>query len=454
MATLMTGISGIRGVIGDGLSPDVVARYGAAFGTFMKGGKIVVGGDTRPSGDMVRNALFAGLVGSGCNVIDLGLATTPTIELMIEHLEASGGVCVTASHNPITWNAMKFLDSRGRFLGPEDGATVNRIFDENTIEYTDVSHLGKIQEYEGGGVDYHIKQVLNSEFVDVSAIRRRQFRVGVDAVNSVGNLIMPNLLHELGCDVRRVHGDLSGDFGREAEPTPKNLVDLGELVSNEGMDIGLALDPDGDRLAIVNEQGEPIGEELTVALAVKHVLELKKGPVVCNLSTSRASQDIAREAGVEFYRTPVGEAHVALEMDRTGAIIGGEGNGGVMLPDVHANRDAMVGTALILSHLANNSEPLSMLVSRLPKYTMLKRKVQRGDLKIEELEGRLRGAFGDGAAYDLRDGVHVDMERGWVHVRPSNTEPIVRVFAEAKQREVAEELAALAADALKGEETA
>ncbi|MBS1260907.1 MAG: Phosphoglucosamine mutase [Calditrichaeota bacterium] len=452
MPTLMTGIAGIRGVIGDGLSPEVVARYGAAFGTFLKGGKVVVGGDTRQSRHMVRSALFAGLTATGCEVIDLNLATTPTVELMVAHLGAAGGVCVTASHNPVAWNAMKFLDQRGRFLGPEQGSEVNRIFEEGTFDYADTQHLGKVIVRKNGGVDYHIKAVLDNEFIDVSAIRRNQFRVALDGVNSVGNLIVPNLLHDLGCDLRKVHGDLSGEFGREAEPVPENLGDLCELVNSEGMDIGFALDPDGDRLAIVNENGQPIGEELTLALAVKHVLALRKGPVVINFSTSRATEEIARAAGVDVYRTPVGEAHVAAEMDRVGAIVGGEGNGGVMLPAVHANRDALVGIGLVLSMLATNGEPLSVLVSRLPQYSLIKRKAPAAGLNPGGIRERIRGAFPDPQGVDERDGIRVDLEHAWVHVRPSNTEPIVRIFAEAKSKQAAHELAERAIAAVKGEE--
>lgn len=447
----MTGIAGIRGVVGDGLSPDVIARYGAAFGTYLKGGTVVVGGDTRPSRYMVRNALFAGLTSAGCNVIDLGLATTPTIELMVEHLEAAGGVCVTASHNPIAWNAMKFLDDRGRFLGPEAGAEVNRMFQEGDFEYVDTLHLGRVREHENGGIDHHIKLVLDSDYVDVSAIRRAQFRVGFDGINSVGNLIVPNLLHDLGCDVRKVHGDLSGEFGREAEPMPENLGDLSNLVTDEGMDIGFALDPDGDRLAIVNENGQPIGEELTVALCAKHVLAMKKGPVVLNLSTSRAAEDVATAAGVETFRTPVGEAHVAAEMDRVGAIVGGEGNGGVMLPELHANRDAMIGIAIVLSMLATSGEPLSMLVSRLPQYTLVKRKAPVAGIEFDTVMDRLRGEFSTATREDTRDGIRIDLEEGWVHVRPSNTEPIVRIFSEAATRQGAQELAERATSAVKGD---
>ena len=452
MPTLMTGIAGIRGVIGDGMSPDVVARYGAAFGTYLKGGKVVVGSDTRQSRHMVRSALFSGLMATGCEVIDLDLATTPTIELMVERLEAQGGVCVTASHNPGSWNAMKFLDHRGRFLSPEAGAEVNRIFEEGTFEYVDTPHLGKVKKHEDSGVDFHIKTILDAPFIDVSAIRRSQFKVAVDGVNSVGNLIMPNLLHDLGCDVRKVHGDLSGEFGREAEPIPDHLHDLSDLVVNEGMDIGFALDPDGDRLAIVNENGQPIGEELTLSLAVKHVLTIEKGPVVINLSTSRATEDVAHNAGVPVHRTPVGEAHVAAKMDEVNAIVGGEGNGGVMLPAVHANRDAMVGMALVLSMLAVQGGPLSVLVSRLPQYTLIKRRLPADNMDRSMMQAALEQAFPDSRYVDTRDGVWIDLEQGWVHVRPSNTEPIFRIFAEAKSKQDAQKLADRAATALQGDE--
>lgn len=449
MSKLMTGVAGIRGVVGAGLSPEVITRYGAAFGTYLKGGTVVVGGDTRPSRHMVRSALFAGLMSTGCKVIDLDLATTPTVELMVEHLEAAGGICVTASHNPIGWNALKFLDHRGRFLGPEEGAEVNRIFRENDFAYVSTQHLGSVT-VEEESVDVHIQKVLEHSLVDVSAIRRQQFRVAVDSVNSVGNLIMPNLLHELGCDVVKLNSDLSGEFGREAEPLPENLADLCELVTTEGSDIGLALDPDGDRLAIVDEQGNPIGEENTLVLAVKYVLDNHPGSVVVNLSTSRAVEDLAKAAGVPFHRTPVGEAHVARAMDEYDAVIGGEGNGGVMLPSVHTGRDAMVGTALVLALLASESQPLSVLLSRLPKYVMIKRKAPAEGVDASSLMPRLTAEFGENAHFDDRDGVRVDLEEGWAHVRLSNTEPIVRIFSEAKDRETAENLADRAAKAMEG----
>ncbi len=449
MGKLMTGVAGVRGVVGDGLTPEVIARYGAAFGTYLQGGRVVVGGDTRPSRHMVRSALFSGLLATGCEVIDLDLATTPTIEVMVEHLGASGGVCVTASHNPIGWNALKFLDRNGHFLGPEEGEEVNRIYREGSYRYVGTANLGRIHPQPGGGVDEHIRRILESPLVNVAAIRRRQFRVAVDAINSVGNLIMPSLLQELGCDVRKVNGDLSGEFGREAEPLPENLEDLCNLVGDEGTDIGLALDPDGDRLALIDEQGNPIGEELTLALAVKYVLSQQPGPVVCNLSTTRTVEDLAKAAGVPFSRTPVGEAHVAREMERVGAVIGGEGNGGVMLAGVHAGRDAMVGTALVLSLLAEEEQPLSHIVSRLPLYAMVKRKTPVEGMDSGRIESALRAAFGENAACDTRDGVRVDLEGGWVHVRPSNTEPIVRIFAEAKTKQGANELADQAAASLR-----
>ncbi len=446
----MTGVAGIRGIIGDGLYPDVVARYGAAFGTYLNGGKVVVGGDTRPSRHMVRSALFAGLTSTGCDIIDLDLATTPTVEIMVEKLEAKGGVCITASHNPIGWNALKFLDKRGRFLGPDAGGEVNRIFNESEFKYVGTTRLGRVQPFDGGGADEHIRKVLEHPLIDVPLIRRCQYRVAIDAINSVGNLIMPNLLQELGCDVIKINSDLSGEFGREAEPLPENLTDLCNLVLDEGADIGFALDPDGDRLAIVNEQGIPIGEEYTVALATKYVLEDNPGPVVINLSTSRAAEDIAKSANVQCVRTPVGEAHVAAAMDEFEAVIGGEGNGGVMFPSIHTGRDAMVGAALALAMLAREGVPLSVVLSRLPEYSVVKRRAPAEGVEPAMIEPLLRKQFSDDAKYDTRDGVRVDMEEGWVHVRLSNTEPIVRLFAEAKTKNDAAHLANRAVEALEG----
>lgn len=440
MAKLMTGVSGVRGVIGEGLSPDVISRYGAAFGTFIGGGTIVVGSDARPSRKMVRSALFAGLMSAGCKVIDLGMATTPTIEMMVEKLSANGGICVTASHNPISWNALKFLDSRGRFLDLEQGREVNRIFREDSIQYVETGQLGEVTEVTGS-VDYHIRKILEHPLIDIAAIRRAQFRVAIDCVNSVGNLIMPNLLHELGCDVVKINSDVSGNFARIAEPLPENLSDLGQLIVDEGADIGFALDPDGDRLAIVDEQGHPIGEEYTLALVTKFILERTPGPVVCNLSTSRVIDDLATSYQVECFRTPVGEAHVAKKMDEVKAVIGGEGNGGVMLPCVHTGRDAMVGTALVLSLLAAKSEPLSYIFSRLPQYVIIKRRLNAEGIDLANLLQSLEQHFGERGKYNTTDGVRVDVKEGWVHVRPSNTEPIIRLYCEAATADDAEKLA-------------
>ncbi|MDP8205133.1 MAG: phosphoglucosamine mutase [Candidatus Electryonea clarkiae] len=451
MSKIMAGIAGIRGVVGDGFSPDLIAKYGAAFGTFLQGGKVVVGGDTRASRHMVRSALFSGLNATGCDIIDLGLATTPTIEIMVKELGAAGGVCITASHNPVSWNAMKFLDRKGHFLGTEEGGEVNRIYNEKDFDFVGTARLGKVTAFEGSGLDEHIRLILEHPLIDVAAIRKSQFRVAIDAVNSVGNLIMPVLLQELGCDVVKINGDLSGEFGRGAEPVPGNLSDLSDLVVNEGADIGLALDPDGDRLAIVNEQGTPIGEESTLALAVKYVLSHESGPVVVNLSTSRAVEDLAKDAGVDFYRTPVGEAHVATQMEKTGAIIGGEGNGGVMLASIHSGRDAMVGTALILTLLAEEGDPISFIHSRLPRYKIVKRSSPAANLDRDSMKSKLQAEFGDDVKYDNRDGVRIDLPKGWVQVRLSNTEPIARLFAEASTTEKANALADRAENAISGD---
>jgi phosphomannomutase len=331
----------------------------------------------------------------------------------------------------------------------DEGDEVNRIFRDGNPEYVISKQLGTVEEFTGGA-DEHIKRILEHPLVDISSIRRRQFRVAVDGINSVGNLIIPDLLHELGCDVVKINDDLSGEFTRGAEPLPENLADLCELVVDEGADFGIALDPDGDRLAIVNEEGNPIGEEYTLALVTKYVLSIKPGPVVINLSTTRAIEDIAVAASVPCFRTPVGEAHVAAEMDKQNAVIGGEGNGGVMLADIHAGRDAMVGTSLILALLASEGSPMSVIHSRLPQYEMVKRKTPVEGFNINDLESLLYNAFGETASYDTQDGVRVDIDEGWVHIRSSNTEPIVRIFAEAKTISVANQLADRATEALAG----
>lgn len=430
----MVSISGIRGIVGDGLSPEAVVRYSAAFGTYCGGGTVVVGRDTRPTGRMVRQAVLAGLTATGCDVVDVGVVPTPTVAVMVEELGAAGGVCITASHNPIQWNALKFFHSDGLFLDPEQSARHLAIAEAGP-RYADWSAMGRVRENDGASAT-HVKRILDLGLLDVPALRKRNFRVAVDCVNGAGRLLIPHLLQELGCDVVKLGVEESGLFSRGPEPSPENLGALCETLKGGGFDLGFAVDPDADRLAIVDGKGLPLGEELTLALAARFVLRHEKSPVVANVSSSQILDDVCREAGVELHRTRVGEINVSVKMRETGSAIGGEGNGGVILRDLHLGRDAPVGVALILQYLLETGSRVRLLREQLPTHSMVKDKIELGGaLRAADALDRAREAFA-GERVDETDGLKFLLEAGgapaWVQLRASNTEPILRIFSEAK----------------------
>lgn len=435
---MMEGVAGVRGIIGGGLSPEIACRYAAAYGTMIGGGEVVVGMDGRPSGPMFFDAVSAGLQSVGCSVLDIGIVPTPTIQIVISQRGSQGGIAITASHNPQMWNALKFFSTSSLFLDESEGKLLRETLHSGKFNYAEWDHLGEKNSYDKA-IDDHIKIILSIPYLDLAAIRRREFKVAIDCVNSSGSLIMPELLNELGCTVFKVNCEPTGIFPRGAEPLPENLDDLSALVQETGADLGAALDPDGDRLALVDENGLPIGEEYSLVIAADFMLREKPGPIVANVSTTRALDDIAAKHGVEVHRTKVGEVHVAKKMASVGAVIGGEGNGGVILPEAHLGRDAPVGVALTLQYLARCEKPLSELVADLPRYYIIKDKVQ--------LEGLERGNVYDhienmmsGVEIDRTDGLKVVYPRSWVQVRASNTEPIIRIFAEANNKETAEKL--------------
>ena len=443
--TLMVGVSGVRGIVGKDLTEDVVARYGAAFGQWAKG-LVVVGRDARESGPAFERAVTDGLASAGCAVVTVGVAPTPTIQLAVEHHGARGGIAITASHNPIEWNALKFIGPDGIFL---DGADGKRVQD---LARQDGGGRGKTGEVttDGGAIERHLAAVLRLAAVDVEGIRQRGFAVALDAVRGAGGPAMRTLLERLGCRVTGINLETDGRFPRAPEPVPENLSELASLVRRSGADVGIAVDPDVDRLAIVDETGVPIGEDYTLAFAVRAVLGTAtegrkdgmgmKGEsgipvrsfrrsVVCNLSTSLVVEDAARACGAEIVRTPVGEAHVARAIVRLGAVIGGEGNGGVMYPALHVGRDAPVAAALLLTLLAREKRRVSQLVAAAPRYVIVKAKVARGPA-LEPTYAALRRRFVD-AEVDTQDGLRLAWPNRWLHVRPSNTEPIIRLIAEA-----------------------
>jgi phosphomannomutase len=443
--TLMVSVAGVRGLVGTDLTPEVVARWAAAFGTWAKDGRravrIVVGRDARTSGPMFVAAATSGLVSVGCDVIDVGLVATPTVQLAVEHHRAAGGIILTASHNPIEWNALKFVGPDGIFLDSLAGTRVRELAAGNSLPRAKYNAIGGV-EADSDAISRHLAAVLALRGVDVRAIKRRRFRVALDTVRGAGGAIMPELLQRLGCRVTAINLETDGLFPRPPEPVPENLKALGALVRRSKADVGIAVDPDVDRLAIVDEKGRPIGEDYTLAFAIRAVLGKRATGhakrVVCNLSTSLVVEDAAKDAGATVVRAAVGEAHVARKIIELKAAIGGEGNGGVMYPALHVGRDAPVAGALLLGLLARERVTVSELVASHPRYTIVKAKVPRGP-RLEPVYDGLRRVFAD-AAVDTQDGLRLAWPDRWLHVRPSGTEPIIRLIAEAPTSADAERL--------------
>ena len=462
---LMLSISGLRGVIGQSLTPEVAARYAAAIGQWLRGSsgkdspRVVVGRDSRPSGEMIEAATVAGLAAMGCQVTILGIATTPGVAIMVEQLRADGGVVITASHNPIIWNGIKTLRHDGVAPPPGEAKQIIERFKNDDLKYADVDGLYPVGRNDTV-VAVHTNRVL--PHVDAATIRRRRPRVVLDSVHGAGGPETARLLGELGADVIHLYADPTGHFPHAAEPTAENLPSLGDAVREHGADVGFAQDPDADRLAIIDETGRYIGEEYTLALCAMHVLERAEGVgpraeengtgrsstlspqpsiVVANLSTSRMIDDIASRFGAVCLRTAVGEANVADAMRRQGAVIGGEGNGGVILPAVTYVRDSLVGIGLVLELIASREKPLSQIVAEIPGYAILKDKLPIEPGMAERAIERLGQSF-RGERIDLQDGIRIDFdaEKRWVHLRPSNTEPILRIIAEAATESAAREL--------------
>lgn len=451
---LMVSVSGFRGKVGRPLTPELVTFLAAAFGGFLRktgaGSLVLLGRDSRTSGAMLALSATAGLQSVGCDVVDLGLVPTPTLLLAVEEAGAAGGIGVTASHNPGEWNALKFASGEGIFLDAGAmGAFQEFLLREEPVRAS-WREIGSV-ERDSGAVDRHLDRILTLPFLDLPALKDRGFRVALDCVHGAGGVIMPHLLEALGCEVMGLCIEPHGRFPRDPEPTAGNLADLGQMVRDTGADLGMAVDPDVDRLSLVEESGTPLGEDLTLALASAAVLKRNTGVVVTNLSTSQVVEDVARRYGGSLVRAPVGEIHVARRMQQEKAVVGGEGNGGVILPDLHFTRDAPLGAALILQHLLDEGCGLREAASRWPAYVIKKRKAT---FPREALGGAYEALEADLApsGSDRTDGLRMTWRReeAWLHVRASGTEPVVRLIAEAPSGKVVDSLLERATEILSG----
>ncbi len=429
--TLKISISGVRGVVGESLTPTLLVRFAQAFGTYTGPGTICVGRDTRTSGEMVRQAVVAGLLSSGCRVVDLGVCPVPTVQLMVRLLRARGGICITASHNPAEWNALKFIDSAGLFLGAGQARQLLDIYHQGEYRKVAGAEMRAVEPLDGA-IDLHVKAILDALGPLPGGARR--LRVAVDSCNGAGSVVAPRLLEALGVEVFPVNVTPDGTFPRGAEPVPENLFELCRVVRESGADVGFAQDMDADRLAVVDERGVPIGEEYTLVLAARYVLGREPGPLVANLATTSALDALAARFDCPVYRSKIGEANVAEEMLRRRAVVGGEGNGGVIYPRINFARDSLVGMALVLHLLAETGATVSELLTELPPSFMVKEKMACRSDRIRAALKAVSEAYA-GRPLDSRDGVKVTTDEGWFLVRGSNTEPIIRLVAEGPTEE-------------------
>lgn len=448
--TLIKSISGIRGTIGgksgNSFSPPDIVKYSSAYGEWVKMNsknkkiKIVIGRDARISGDNVNKLVSGSLVALGIDIVDIGLATTPTVEIAVSELKADGGIIISASHNPKQWNALKLLDSSGEFISAKDGNEILKIAENEEFDYADVDNMGEIHK-DSTLNNIHINRIIDLKLVDKEAIKNAKLKVIIDCVNSVGGLIIPDLLAALGVeDIVELYCDPTGDFPHNPEPLPENLSNISQAITSHKADVGFVVDPDVDRLAVINEDGSMFGEEYTLVSVADYVLKNRKGNSVSNLSSTRALREITEKRGGAYYASAVGEVNVIAEMKRRNAVIGGEGNGGVIYPELHYGRDALVGIALFLSNLAISGKKCSELRAEYPGYFISKKKIDLvSGIEINKIFESLKNEYADYQIYDI-DGLKIEFDKEWVHVRTSNTEPIMRIYAESKTPESAEKL--------------
>ena len=448
--SLIKSISGIRGTIGgkvdENLTPIDTVKFAAAYGSWLKEQvgkehvKVVIGRDARISGEMIQNLVQYTLIGLGIDVVNIGLSTTPTVEVAVPLEKANGGIILTASHNPKEWNALKLLNDKGEFVSDQDGKAILRIAQENDFSFATVDHLGKLT-HDDRYIDLHIEEVLALPLVTPEAIQKKKFRVVVDAVNSTGGIAIPRLLERLGVEVVKLYCEPNGHFPHNPEPLREHLGDICKKVVDEKADFGIVVDPDVDRLAFITDQGEMFGEEYTLVACADYVLSKAKGNVVSNLSSSRALRDIAQKYGVTYSAAAVGEVNVVTEMKRVEAIIGGEGNGGIIYPELHYGRDALVGVALFLSLLAERGGSVQQLRESYPAYFMSKNKIQLTEqINPDQILKTMEQKYAHEQTTTI-DGLKIDFADSWVHLRKSNTEPIIRIYTEGKSQKEADDLA-------------
>ncbi|WP_427874524.1 phosphoglucosamine mutase [Flavobacterium sp. MMS24-S5] len=456
--TLIKSISGIRGTIGgkveDNLTPVDAVKFASAYGTFLKNNiakdklTVVIGRDARISGPMIHNLVVNTLIGLGIDVIDLGLSTTPTVEVAVPLEKADGGIILTASHNPKQWNALKLLNAKGEFLSGADGAKILEIAEAEAFDFSDVDSLGEIISNDAY-MDIHIDEVLNLPLVDIEAVKEAKFKVVVDGVNSSGGIIIPKLLKLMGVEVVELYCEPNGHFPHNPEPLKEHLTDISELVVKEKADFGIVVDPDVDRLAFISEDGEMFGEEYTLVACADYVLSKTPGNTVSNMSSSRALRDVTKAHGGSYEASAVGEVNVVELMKKNNAIIGGEGNGGIIYPELHYGRDSLVGVALFLTHLANKKMPVSALRASYPEYYMSKNKIElTPQIDVDAILSQMTEKYKNEDISTI-DGVKIDFATEWVHLRKSNTEPIIRIYTEAPSQDAADQLALRIIDEIK-----
>jgi len=435
--SLRISVSGVRGVVGESLTPQLASKFAQAFGTYLGSGNVIVGQDSRKSGTMVRKAVLSGLLSLGCKPVEIGICPIPSIQVLTKQSKAIGAIAVTASHNPKEWNGLKFINKEGLFLNYHQVDEFLDIYHQGEFSLVEVDKY-KTPEFKENPTEPHMKKLMS--YFNVSLIGQKRFKVAIDCTNGAGAVLAPRYLEELGCEPVLLNCVPDGSFAHHPEPLPENIAGLCRIVVEKGADVGFVQDADADRLAVVNEKGEPLGEELTLALASKYILSQNPGPVVINLSTSRAIDDIAEEFNVPVIRTKIGEINVVEQIlsQEEKPAIGGEGNGGVILQDIHPCRDSFTAMGLILEYMAKSGKTISELQESIPRYHMIKEKIQGTQEKAYRIIRQLRKKYSDKGEVSLLDGLKISFKDYWVHIRPSNTEPIIRLIIEAKSRDTAE----------------